>query len=212
MLTVHHLGISQSDRIVWLCEELEIPYELVRYDRDPVTRLAPAAYKALHPSQTAPVITDGDVVLAESGAIIDYIIGKYGAGRLAVGPQSPNFADYLYWFHYANGSMMPAGMIDLVLRVIGMADNAAAAPLRVRSDRAFDLAEQRLGVSPYFAGEAFTAADIMMLFPLTTGRVFIPRDLAPYPNIRAYLQRIGERPAFQRAAKKGDPDLKPLLT
>jgi glutathione S-transferase len=212
MLTVHHLGVSQSDRIVWLCEELEIPYELVRYDREPITRLAPAAYKALHPSQTAPVITDGDVTLAESGAIVDYILAKYGDGRLAVGPESPNYADYLYWLHYANGSMMPAGMTDLVLRVIGMADNPAAAPLRARGDRAFDLVEARLGKAPYFAGEAFTAADIMMLFPLTTGRVFIPRDLAPYPNIRAYLKRIGERPAFQRAAKKGDPDLTPLLS
>jgi glutathione S-transferase len=212
MLTVHHLGVSQSDRIVWLCEELEIPYELVRYDRDPITRLAPPAYKALHPSQTAPVITDGAVTLAESGAILDYILAKYGQGRLTVGPGSPNYADYLYWLHYANGSMMPAGMTDLVLRVIGMADNPAAAPLRARGDRAFDLVEARLGKAPYFAGEAFTAADIMMLFPLTTGRVFIPRDLAPYPNIRAYLKRIGERPAFQRAAKKGDPDLTPLLS
>ena len=95
MLTVHHLGISQSDRIVWLCEELEIPYVLVRYDRDPVTRLAPAGYKALHPSQTAPVITDGTVVLAESGAIIEYIMGKYGNGRLTVSPQQANYADYL---------------------------------------------------------------------------------------------------------------------
>ena len=129
-----------------------------------------------------------------------------------MGPGSPNSADYLYWLHYANGSMMPAGMTDLVLRVIGMADNPAAAPLRARGDRAFDLVEARLGKAPYFAGEAFTAADIMMLFPLTTGRVFIPRDLAPYPNIRAYLKRIGERPAFQRAAKKGDPDLTPLLS
>jgi len=212
MLTIHHLGVSQSDRIVWLCEELEIPYELVRYDRDPITRLAPPAYKALHPSQTAPVITDGDVTLAESGAILDYILAKYGQDRLTVGPGSPNYADYLYWLHYANGSMMPAGMTDLVLRVIGMADNPAAAPLRARGDRAFDLVEARLGKAPYFAGEAFTAADIMMLFPLTTGRVFIPRDLAPYPNIRAYLKRIGERPAFQRAAKKGDPDLTPLLS
>ena len=212
MLTVHHLGVSQSDRVVWLCEELEIPYELVRYDRDPITRLAPPAYKALHPSQTAPVITDGDVTLAESGAILDYILAKYGQGRLTVGTGSPNYADYLYWLHYANGSMMPAGMTDLVLRVIGMADNPAAAPLRARGDRAFDLVEARLGKAPYFAGEAFTAADIMMLFPLTTGRVFIPRDLAPYPNIRAYLKRIGERPAFQRAAKKGDPDLTPLLS
>src|SRR6202789_4607210 len=98
MLTVHHLGVSQSERIVWLCEELEIPYELKRYDRDPVTRLAPPEYKALHPLGTAPIITDGDVVLPESGAIIEYIIGKYGKGRLAGAPTPPNFAAALFWF------------------------------------------------------------------------------------------------------------------
>jgi glutathione S-transferase len=211
MLIVHHLGVSQSDRIVWLCEELGVPYELAKYDRDPVTRMAPDAYKALHPSQTAPIITDGDLVLAESGAIIDYIIAKYGQGRLALTAESPHFADYLYWFHFANGSMMPAGMVDLILSVVGMRDEPGVQPLRARADRAYDLAEKRLGEADYFAGPEFTAADIMMLFPLTTMRVFVPRDLTPYPNIRAYLARIGDRPAFQRAAKKADPELAPLL-
>ena len=212
MLTVHHLGISQSDRIVWLCEELEVPYELKKYDRDPVTRLAPGAYKALHPCETAPVITDGDLVLGESGAIIDYVIAKYGNGRLALAPDHPNFAAYLYWFHFANGSFMPAGMTDLVLGILGMRDQEAVKPLRARGDRAYAMAERRLGEATWFAGDQFTAADIMMLFPLTTMRVFAPRDLAPYPNIRAYLARVGERPAFQRAAKKGDPDLVPMLS
>ena len=212
MLTVHHLGISQSDRIVWLCEELEIPYELRKYDRDPVSRLAPAAYKALHPCETAPVITDGDLVLGESAAIIEYVIARYGNGRLALAPNHPNFADYLYWFHFANGSFMPAGMTDLVLGILGMAEQEGVRPLRARGDRAYAMAEQRLGEAPWFAGDAFTAADIMMLFPLTTMRVFAPRDLTAYPNIRAYLARVGERPAFQRAAKKGDPDLVPLLS
>jgi glutathione S-transferase len=211
VLTVHHLGISQSDRIVWLCEELEIPYTLVKYDRDPETRLAPAAYKALHPSQTAPVITDGDLTLAESGAIVEYIINRYGGGRLAVGPAAPNYADYLYWLHFANGSFMPAGMVDLVLGLAGVAGREDLRPLRARSDRAYDAVEARLGGVPYFAREAFTAADIMILFPLTTMRAFAPRDLAPYPNTRAYLARIGERPAFRRAAHKGDPDFPPML-
>jgi glutathione S-transferase len=212
MLKVHHLGISQSDRIVWLCEELGIPYDLVKYDRDPVTRLAPAAYKALHPSETAPVITDGDVVLAESGAIVDYILARYGNGALMVAPSAPNFADYLYWLHYGNGSMMPAGMVDLVLGVLGLREAEAVQPLRARADRAYANVEARLGEAPWFAGPEFTAADIMMLFPLTTMRVFVPRDLSPYPNIRAYLARVGERPAFQRACAKGDPDLVPLLS
>lgn len=212
MLIVHHLGISQSDRIVWLCEELEIPYELRKYDRDPVTRMAPAAYKALHPCETAPVITDGDLVLGESAAIVDYIIAKYGDGRLALKPDHPNFADYLYWFHFANGSFMPAGMIDLILGMLGLSDQEATKLLRARGDRAYAMTEQRLGEATWIAGDEFTAADIMMLFPLTTMRVFAPRDLAPYPNIRAYLARVGQRPAFQRAAKKGDPDLTPLLS
>ncbi len=212
MLIVHHLGISQSDRIVWLCEELELPYELAKYDRDPVTRLAPAAYKALHPSGTAPVITDGEVVLAESGAITEYILAKYGDGRLIVRPDEPNYADYLFWLHYANGSFMPAGMVDLVLLMLGMRDQEAAQPLRARINLAYENVERRLGEATWFAGDRFTAADIMMLFPLTTMRVFAPRDLGPYPNIRAYLERIGQRAAFQRAAAKGDPDLEPMLS
>lgn len=211
MLTVHHLGISQSDRIVWLCEELEIPYALVRYDRDPVTRLAPAEYKALHPAGTAPVITDGDLVLGESSAIIEYIIARHGGGRLTLAPNDPHFTDYLYWFHFANGSMMPSGMIDLVLTMIGGEANDITRALRGRLDRAFEMVEKRLGEALYFAGPEFTAADIIMLFPLTTMRAFAPRDLSPYPNIRAYLQRIGERPAFRRAMAKADPDLKPML-
>src|SRR6266705_1284610 len=104
MLTVHHLGKSQSERIVWLCEELEIPYELNRYARDPVTMLAPADYKALHPVGAAPVIVDGDLVLAESGAIVDYIIAKYGNGRLVLRSDAPDFAQFLYWFPCANGT------------------------------------------------------------------------------------------------------------
>jgi glutathione S-transferase len=205
MLTVHHLGISQSDRIVWLCEELEIPYALVRYDRDPVTRLAPAEYKALHPSGAAPVIQDGDVVLAESGAIIEYIIAKCGQGRLTIPADSPEFPDYLYWFHFANGSIMPSAMVGFVIGLLGGQDNGVAQALNGRGDNAFRMVDDRLAQAPYFAGQSFTAADIIMLFPLTTMRVFAPRDLTPYPNIRAYLARIAERPAFQRAMAKADP-------
>jgi glutathione S-transferase len=213
VLVVHHLGISQSDRIVWLCEELQLPYRLVRYERDPITRLAPPQYKALHPFGTAPVITDGDLVLGESGAIMDYLINKHGGGRLALGPDSPAYADYLYWFHFANGSMMPSSMIDIILSMTGAsAQSDTARSLRARGDRAFDMVEKRLGRADYFAGGEFSAADIIMLFPLTTMRVFVPRDLSPYPNIRAYLQRIGARAAFQRAMHKADPQLAPLLS
>jgi glutathione S-transferase len=209
MLTIHHLGISQSERIVWLCEELEIPYELVRYERDPVTRLAPEAYKALHPFGTAPVIVDGDLTLGESGAIIEYIIAKYGAGRLAVTAESPNFAEYLFWFHFANGSMMPSLMTDMIAAMLAGAgvDAGVLDMFRLRCGRAYDLIEKRLGEADYFAGGAFTAADIIMFFPLTTMRAFVARDLSAFPNLRAYLLRVGSRPAYLRAMAKGDPDL-----
>jgi glutathione S-transferase len=210
MLTVHHLGVSQSERIVWLCEELGVPYELKLYDRDPVTRLAPANYKALHPVGTAPIITDGDVVLPESGAIMEYIIGKYGQGRLAVGPEAANFADYLFWFHFANASFLPR-----ISGAMGVKSEGEETPrarfMRERGEKAWAMVEQRLGEAPYFAGEAFTAADIIMVFNLTTMRAFVPTDLAGRPNILAYLQRIGERPSYRRTMEKGDPGMAPML-
>lgn len=209
MLTVHHLGVSQSERIVWLCEELEIPYTLKRYDRDPVTRLGPPEYKALHPLGTAPIIADGDVVLPESGAIMQYILGKYGNGRLTVAPDAPNFADYLFWFHFANASMLPSQSAALG----GNHDDSPRAKfMRARSDRAWAYVEARLGQVPYFAGAEFTAADIIMGFVLTTMRAFVPRDISGYPNILSYLRRIGARPAYVRAMAKGDPGMTPMLT
>ena len=211
MLTVHHLGISQSERIVWLCEELELPYRLVRYDRDPVTRLAPPEYKALHPFGTAPVITDGEFVLAESGAIIEYLLAKHGDGRLVIAPGRPEFADYLFWLHFANASMLPSMMVDIIVQMTGASSQDTLQRLRARSDRGFDLVNKTLADRSYFAGSSLTAADIIMLFPLTTMRHFVPRDLSPYPNIRSYLQRIGARPAYQRAMKKAEPTLVPLL-
>ncbi len=213
MLSVHHLGISQSERIVWLCEELQIPYELKIYARDPVTRLAPAEYKALYPLGTAPVISDGHLVLAESGAIIEYIIAKYGNGRLALPPSHPNFADYLFWFHFANGSLMPSLMTELIAMMLDSAgENPMLSALRSRVDKGYDLIEQRLGKVDYIAGNEFTAADINLLFPLTTMRYFAPKNLSDFPNILAYLKRIGDRPAYQSAMAKGDPGMAPLLT
>lgn len=212
-LTVHHLGVSQSERIVWLCEELEIPYELKIYARDPVTRLAPAEYKALHPIGTAPVISDGDVQLGESGACVDYILGRYGQGRLAVAPDQPNYADYLFWFHFANGSLVSNQMLAMVSTFLGAGpDHPAMGMVNRRAANAYGLIEQRLGEAPWFAGPDFTAADIMMVFALTTMRYFIPRDFAAEPNILAYLQRVAARPAYQRAMAKGDPGMALLLT
>ena len=121
MLTVHHLGKSQSERIVWLCEELAIPYDLKHYVRDAVTILAPPELKALHTLGTAPVITDGDVVLAESGAVMDYILAKYDNGRLVVAPADPAFPDYLFWLHFANGTLQPNMGRNMVLRRLNLA-------------------------------------------------------------------------------------------
>ena len=213
MLTVHHLGWSQSERIVWLCEELGIDYTLKHYRRDPVTRLSPPALKALHPLGAAPVITDGDLLLAESAAIVDYLIQTRGGERLTVARDQPGFADYLYWFHFANGNLQPVvGRMMVLKRLATPADNPVLKAMQGRLTLVLDLVEARLGTVPHLAGEQFTAADIMSVFTLTTMRLFSPYDLTPYPAILAYLQRIGARPAYRRAMAKGDPDLTPLLT
>jgi len=212
MLTIHHLGRSQSERIIWLCEELGLPYELKRYDRDPVTILAPPELRALHPLGAAPVITEGDLVLAESGAIVEYIIAKHGGGRLALGPDHPDFAQYLYWFHFANGNLQPSMGRCMILRRLRLPpDNPILLAMQGRLDRVLGLVEARLGEAEHLAGTEFTAADIMTVFSLTTMRSFLPLDLAPYSNILAYLQRIGAREAYRRAMQKGDPDMKPML-
>jgi glutathione S-transferase len=215
MLTVHHLGKSQSERIVWLCEELGIPYELKCYARDAKTMLAPPEYKALHPLGAAPVITDGDVVLAESGAIVEYIIAKHGGGRLALTPAHPDYAQYVYWFHFSNGSLQPVMGRNLVLsRAKVPADSPVLVSTQARLKLALEFVDARLRDAEYLAGREFSAADIMTVFSLTTMRYFQPADttLAPYPHILAYLRRIGEREAYRRAMKKGDPEMALLLT
>jgi glutathione S-transferase len=213
MLTVHHLGKSQSERIVWLCEELEIPYELRCYARDAKTMLAPADYKLLHHVGAAPVITDGDLVLAESGAVVEYIIAKYGDGRLTLRAGDPAFAQFLYWFHFANGTLQAnLGRLMILNRLRLADDNPILRATRARLDRAFDLVDARAGEAAYLAGSEFTAADIMMGFSLTTMRYFQPYDLARCPNVLKYLARIGARPAYRRAMEKGDPGMALLLT
>jgi glutathione S-transferase len=198
MLTIHHLGLSQSERIVWLCEELEIGYDLVRYDRDPVTRLAPAEYKALHWSGTAPVISDDEVVLAETGAIVDYILARHGGGRMTLSPDHPGFADYLFWYHFPNGSLMPSLMGS-------MGEGPFAGFMKARADRGFAALDARLASNTWLAGDVFTIADIMMAFPLTTMLAFMPIDLAPYPAIGAYVERLRKRPGYRRAMARAEP-------
>jgi len=213
MLTIHHLGHSQSERILWLCEELDVPYELTRYERDPVTLLSPPALRALHPLGAAPVIQDDGLLLAESAAITEYIMIKHGNGRLRLEPDHPDFASYLYWFHFANGNLQPViGRLMMVGRAGLAADHPVQIAVQGRLDRVMRLVEARLGEADYLAGNDFTAADIMSAFSLTTMRLFQPLDLQLFPNILAYLQRIGGRPAYRRAMAKGDPALTPMLT
>jgi glutathione S-transferase len=211
MLMVHHLGVSQSERIVWLCEELGLDYALKRYDRRADNRLAPDEYKALHPMGIAPVITDGELVLGESGAICEYICARYGEGRLTPGRDDPDFADHLFWFHWSNGTFMTTLMMQLVLSR-GAEGNPTSVFVEDRSRRGWAMVEARLGQAPFFGGANLTTADIMMVYCLTTSRAFRGISIAPYPNLRAYLQRIGQRPAYQRAMAKAEPGMAPVLT
>jgi len=210
MLTVHHLQISQSERIVWLCEELGLDYELKLYQRRADNRLAPDDYKALHPMGIAPVITDGDIVLGESGAICDYICARYGDGRLTPGKDDPEFADHLFWFHWSNGTFMATLMMQLVLAG-GGENNPAAVFVGDRSKRGWAMIETRLGQTPFIGGANLTTADIMMVYCLTTSRAFRNLSIEGFPNIKAYLKRIGQRPAYQRAMAKAEPGVEPML-
>ncbi len=212
-ITIHHLGHSQSERIVWLCEELGIPYDLRRYRRDALTRLSPPELKAQHPLGAAPLLEDGELLLAESAAIVDYLIAKHGGGRLRLGPEHPDYAAYLHWFHFSNGNLQPAIFRLMTVNRAGLpADHPMQTSVQARFAQVLQFVDARLREATYFAGREFTAADIMSVFSLTTMRLFQPVDLGPYPGILAYLQRIGERPAYRRAMAKGDPDLVPMLT
>lgn len=206
MITIYHLDDSRSERIVWLMEELGLPYAVQAFHRQP-DMLAPPQLKTIHPLGRAPVIRDGDTVLAESGAIVEYVIARHGGGRLAVPPTAPDFARYLYWLHYAEGSLMlqllRESSLDRMLPDPDPDPDAAPGMARVRETTRLHLRviEDTLAASDWFAGDAFTAADVMMAFPFTTLRQFLPRppDLAAYPALRAYLRRIEARPAYRKA-------------
>ena len=209
MLTVHHLRISQSERIVWLCEELGLDYDLKLYNRDPETRLAPRELKTLHPMEIAPLIEDDGKMLGESGAIVDYIVGKYAPETdLVPGPDHPDFADHLYWFHFANATFMPNGMMQIAVNAV---EAQLPPPLAKRVINAWEQIERRLGEADYFGGSALTTADIMMVFQLTTSRAFNGMSIDDKPNLKAYLQRIGAREAYQRAMAKAEPGFPPKL-
>ena len=209
-LTVHHLGVSQSERVVWVCEELSIPYKLEHYRRSPL--FAPPKYKALHPQGTAPTIQDGNLTLAESGACIEYICHRHGDGRLFPKPTDPAYPDFLYWWHWGNGTLVPKIARGAMFRRAGAGEDD---PMRKYTEDAINnslrMMDERLAMVEWLAGNEFTAADIMVVFPLTTFRHFAPYSLAEYPNILEYLKRVGEREAYKKALAKSDPGLELVL-
>ncbi|KAJ5456679.1 glutathione S-transferase [Penicillium desertorum] len=212
-LTIHHLRRSVSERVVWLCEELDIPYNLKSYDRELPDLAAPEEYRKLHWAGTAPIIEDGGMVLAETSAVFEYILTKYANGRLSLPPTHPQYGDYLFWLHRANGTTQP-GLITLMFsRLSGNSkEDIGTRVTQRRVDENFEAMDARLAKFPYLAGDEFTAADCMSVFSLTTLRLFNPYSLEPYPNIVKYLERISQRAAYKRALAKGDPGLEPVIS
>lgn len=216
MITVHHLNNSRSQRVLWLLEELGVAYEVKRYQRDPVTILAPPELAKVHPLGKSPVISDGSLTLAESGAIIEYLVARHGGGRLAPAPDSAEWPRYLYWLHYAEGSVMPPLLIKLIFDRIdqspmpffakpiarGIVGKVRSGFIDPRLKQHLDFMEGELGKSAWFAGSEFTAADIQMSFPLELAVNRAGLDTSR-PKLMAFLQDIHARPAYQRALEKG---------
>jgi glutathione S-transferase len=201
MLTLHHLNDSRSQRILWLLEELGTPYEMKRYQRDATTRLAPPELTAVHPLGKSPVITDGDVRIAESGAIVDYIIRRYGKGTMMPAAGSAEYEAYNEWLHYSEGSAMLPLMLNLYVGRL----KEGGAPLhpRIDSEIANHLGyiDGALNGREFFVGKSLTGADIQMSFVGDMAKIF--DKLAPYPSLSAWLSRMHARPAFQRSIEKG---------
>ena len=203
MIVVHHLNNSRSQRILWLLEELGLDYEIKRYERDLNTMLAPAGLKAVHPLGKSPVITDEGQTLAESGAIIDYLIERYGEGKLAPPSGTQQKLRYNYWLHYSEGSVMPLLVMKLLLNNFGLEDSAASSQFVAPQLKLhFDYLENELSKSTWFVGEEFTAADVQMSFPVEAAAAQIGLD-AGYPKLKDFLQRIHARPAYDRALERG---------
>ncbi|MBA4793128.1 MAG: glutathione S-transferase [Phenylobacterium sp.] len=203
MIVVHHLNDSRSQRILWLLEELGAPYEIRNYARDAQTRLAPPELKAVHPLGKSPVVTDGEMTVHESGAIIDYLIRRHGAGKLQPPAGSADHEVYLQWLHYAEGS----AMLPLMLFMYVMRLGEGGAPLHPRIEGEIDnhlaYLDQALEGRDYLLGEALTGADIQMSFVGEVGRAF--GKLAGYPQATAWLDRLHARPAYKAAIERGGP-------
>jgi len=216
MLVVHHLNNSRSQRVLWLLEELGVPYEVKRYERDAKTMLAPPELRAIHPLGKSPVITDDGKTIAETGAIVEYILDTYGQGRLIPAAGAPERLRYTYWLHYAEGSAMTPLLLKLVFTALparapgllkglvkSIASKAQQGFVDPQLKAHVDYWEAELTKTPWFAGAAFTGADIMMSFPLEAG---IARGgAASRPHVKAFVDRIHARPAYQRALERGGP-------
>jgi glutathione S-transferase len=201
MLAVHHLNDSRSQRILWLLEELGVPYQIKPYQRDAQTRLAPPELKKVHPLGKSPVITDGGKTIIESGAIIDYVIRRYGKGRMQPAPETAAYDEYVQWMHYAEGSAMLPLMLNLYAARLG----DAAAPLmpRIEGEIANHLAyiDGALKGRQFIVGETLSGADIQMSFVGEVAGAFGKR--AQYPNLDAWTKRLHDRPAYKKAIEKG---------
>ena len=218
MITVHHLNNSRSQRILWLLEELGLPYEIRSYQRDPKTMLAPPELRAVHPLGKSPVIGDGDTVVAETGAIVEYLIDRHGGGRWRPPAGTPGFLRYRYWLHFAEGSAMPPLLLKLIFDRVatspmpffakpiarGIARKVLDAMVRPNLERQLDFMEAELGRGAWFAGDEPSGADVMMSFPVEAAVQRAGLD-ARRPRLLDWLQRIHTRPAFRRALQRGGP-------
>lgn len=216
MITVHHLNNSRSQRVLWMLEELGVPYEIQRYERDPKTMLAPASLKKVHPLGKSPVITDGDLVVAESGAIIEYLAHTYGKDTMLPEAGGQAWLDYTYWLHYAEGSLMPPLLLRLVFQKVktspmpffakpiakGIANKTQDTFIGPMINNHLDFVEAHLSRNTWFLGDNLSAADIQMSFPLeaSVARGIIGKDR---PATLAWVERVHARPAYQRGLKKG---------
>ncbi|KUI58941.1 Glutathione S-transferase 3 [Cytospora mali] len=224
-LDVYHLRLSQSERIVWLMEELKVPYNLHVYDRDLKSGLAPQELKGINPFGTAPYFRDTNVSppvsLSESGAIVEYILQVYGstepgsgASRLVRTPDDKEYGEYLEWLHFANGSLQPSAGRMMVLSFAGLdPENPIVKMMTARMNSHLKFVDDRLASNKYLAGEQLSAADIMTVFTLTTMRGLCPSlDLGPYSNVLRYLKDVAERPAYQETLRKGENGMAPMNT
>ncbi|MBP6902358.1 MAG: glutathione S-transferase [Burkholderiaceae bacterium] len=220
MITVHHLNNSRSQRVLWLLEELGLPYRIVHHQRDAKTMLAPPALLAVHPLGKSPVIVDDGVTVAETGAIVEYLLERHGQGRLLPAPGTPEALRYRYWLHFAEGSAMPPLLLKLVFDRVatapmpffikpiarGIAKQVLASFVWPNLTRQLDFMEAELAQRDWFAGDQFTGADIMMSFPLEAAAKRAGLDASrPRPRLQGFLQRIHARPAWQAALAQGGP-------